>query len=276
LASSLGACIPPTEVVRLDLPVARLEPGVAPVPARPDQPIVFVATPVQLAAFGGVERNAQGQLLPLNIRVPQAGVPTTHTIVAPSETPSLVGTDLYPQFNLRTIPLLPYGSFWVELGNSSDQPITIEPTQIHLVAGGKELKPLVDSGAQEGRFSRTIQAISQEAHRTGRPAFSNSAGDLHRALTRFEKPVTIPAHGSYKGFVLFDTNCLNADEYNAFLQKAGALTLELRDREKTLASVSFTATQKPLGSVCLPGTKAPSFALCEVLVPEAPISAQKQ
>ncbi len=89
--------------------------------------------------------------------------------MSPTEEPSLVGADLYPQFNYRTVPLLPYGAFFVQIGNHSDHPLTIDPTRLRLLANGQEVKPLPDSGAQEGRYTRILNEIGQQGRHLGSP-----------------------------------------------------------------------------------------------------------
>jgi hypothetical protein len=263
LSLCLTACETVNPLVRADLPVSELEPPVATAKTQPA--VTFLAVPAQLGSYNGVMKDNDGQTLPVNVRVPQVGVPGTRAIVSPAEEPSLFGNDLYPRFNYRTVPLLPYGSFFVQIGNHSDHGLTIDPTRIHLIAGGKEVKPLVDSGAQEGRLHRIVEDLGLEGRHLGRP---NTRGLelLVRALRRLDKTVTIEPGSTYEGYVIFDTNSFNADEYSAFLQKVGSLELQLTDGSQTLASVQFTTKTEGLHSICLPGTKQPSFERCEVLV----------
>jgi hypothetical protein len=263
LGVGLTACVTTGPMLRTDLQVSELEPPVATAPTQ--STISFLAVPAQLGSFNGVMKDKSGEVLPVSVRVPQTGVPGTRTIISPTEEPSLAGTDLYPQFNYRTVPLLPYGSFFVQIGNHSNNAFTIDPTRVHLIAGGKQIKPLVDSGSQEGRYGRIVEAIGQEGRHLGTPRMSMSVGNLQRELRRLDKTVTIEPGQSYEAYVIFDTNSFNADEYNAFLQRAGSLELQLTDGSQTIASVHFATKAASLHSVCLPGTKQPSFERCEVL-----------
>jgi hypothetical protein len=275
---------PPLSAV---VPTTHLVPEIAATDAA--QPVTMRAAPVQLGSEYGVGRDAAHRLLPVAMQLEL--VPTGPFRALPwwSDTQPFLHSADYERsgasaslaernsdelvpvadesgprvFAARTVPLLPYGAFWVEVTNHSDHAITVGPKQLRLRDGSQTRSPLADRGSIQGRYDLVLRGVA--VHGFGDMVASDDQARARDALPMFDHPVTIQPGAVFSGYVVFDTKSYTADEYNAFLAHAGQLTLELTDAATTLASVAFQGQSKSLPALCLPGTAHPSFARCEVV-----------
>jgi hypothetical protein len=165
-------------------------------------------------------------------------------------------------FNARTVPLLPYGAFWVEVTNHGEHAIAVGPKQLRLRDGSSTSRSLADRGSIQGRYDLVLRGVA--VHGFGDMVANAEQNRARDALPMFDHAVTLAPGDVFSGYVVFDTKSYTADEYNEFLAHAGALTVELTDATTTLASVAFQSQRRSLPAFCLPGTQHPSFARCEV------------
>ncbi len=281
--SLLGACAsgPP---MHADMPTTHLVPEIA--ANESGQPVTLRAAPVQLGSEYGVGRDAAHRLLPVSMQLelvptdPFRPLPwwsstqplmhTTNTAASrladgrPRLPHGPAGDESGPRvFNARTVPLLPYGAFWVEVTNHGDHAITVGPKQLRLRDGGTTRRSLADRGSIQGRYDLVLRGV--RVHGFGDMVANEEQTRARDALPMFDHAVTLAPGEAFSGYVVFDTKSYTADEYNAFLAHASGLTLELTDATTTLlASVAFQSQSKSLPALCLPGTQHPSFARCEV------------
>jgi hypothetical protein len=268
------------------MPTTHLVPEIA--ANESGQPVTLRAAPVQLGSEYGVGRDAAHRLLPVSMQLelvptsPFGALPwwsdsqpllhtgeydhggATATLTARSSDEIVpAGDESGPRvFNARTVPLLPYGSFWVEVTNHGDHAITVGPKQLRLRDGGTTRRSLADRGSIQGRYDLVLRGV--RVHGFGDMVANEEQTRARDALPMFDHAVTLAPGEAFSGYVVFDTKSYTADEYNEFLAHAGALTLELTDATTTLASVAFQSQSKSLPALCLPGTQHPSFARCEV------------
>ncbi|MEO6955083.1 MAG: hypothetical protein ABI321_25005 [Polyangia bacterium] len=254
------ACAAPLLPIRTTLPIARLVTSARTEP--PTQGFTLWAEPVQLGQFDGVGTNERGVAIPVAVRVPQ-GVPTTASFSDLAEEPAVVGSDIWPKFDRRTVALLPFGAFWIEVGNHSALPVTVTPAQLHLRIDTRTVPLIADNGATYGRWRRTFDALA--GHRVGSPVLDNAIRSTREALRTFDAPAVIQPGHAWRGYAVFDTQAFSADEYNRMLKDAGTLELAAGP-----AVTTFAVETQPLEVVCLPKTLKPDFIHCEALVRPKP------
>jgi hypothetical protein len=159
------------------------------------------------------------------------------------------------------VPLVPYAGFWVTIGNTSATALTVAPKALTLVSDDASYQPISDSGALYGRFLADVNAARM---RYGRPTLDWSFMGEWRELPFMKGNVTIPAHGQWSGYIVFDVGAYTADEYDAFLRRAGNLTVSLTPAQAAPLSIAFSTKQRELPVVCASGIERATFAACVV------------
>ena len=235
------------------------------------QDVTLAVAPVQLGTWIGPGELPSGAHAAVAVRVPERSVPTTRWFETPDVEPTLLSMQIWPHFNLHTIPLMPYGTFWIEVTNHTSAPISLDGRHLALEIGGRRMPALADRGEISGRWNLTLRALWHI--RLSDPYIDPALLNVQVMLPRLDKPVQLQPGATWKGFVAFDIgNRYTADEYNQLLTEAGGATVELDAGSDAKASVVFKAEPKPFAAVCLPGTKVPSYVRCEVLAQhDAPV-----
>lgn len=266
MMAMVGLCLvgcasaPPAKTT---MTVTHLTPEIAPMPANDGRLLTFAVAPVQLGSFAGLVAGPSGERIPLAVRVPQRGAVILTPTIPLHETPGLIENHYTSYFDRRTIPLVPFAGFWVGIGNQSDAEVVIASRDLVLVAGGKRFPVIADPGALYGRFRRTVVALGSQ--RLGQPLLYTAVDGLQRSLPFLGGEVRLAPRGQWQGYVVFDVGAFTADEYDAFLRDAGAITVSLTAPGSAPSTVSFSSERRDLSTVCLPRTPTPSFARCEVL-----------
>ena len=258
---------------RVSLSVTRLVADAMPAPAQAVPPVDLFAVPVQLDSVEGPGLDAEGNALFVGIRMLRGSMNTTSDAAGSvvrgkpgrrggsrgigDQMPFPVANELLgPALGNQTIPLLPYGAFWIEVTNRGDRAIVVDPKPMHLRYDGQTRSALPDSGALEGRYQLVLLDL---------PPIGSEEREAHHALPILRRRVTLPPGGSWRGYVVFDTGSYTADEYNDFLAQSGGITLELSDGSLGLAAAHFEARRDALAALCPAGTRKPSFDRCGIL-----------
>ena len=196
---------------------------------------------VLLGPLGGVALADAPTLAPATATSSQGGVGVE---VSPVQVGQLTApSDADRHGAVATIPLLPYGSFFVSLKNDTSAPITVQPAQLSLVVSGKAMKPLTERAKLDARWKGDAFDDSEYALR-GRLVVGDQASGLHRALQVLTSKVVVAPHGTWSGFVIFDVGRRSAEAWTKLLTKAHEVRIELALPGSRVAT-SFVAVSQP-------------------------------
>src|SRR6185503_6796624 len=117
-----------------------------------------VVEPVDLARFVNRARFPDGTRALVAARVVTTPPVDGKWAVPPDIEPTLVGRASRPRFSARTVPLLPYGSFWIEITNGETAAIFLSPAQLTLALGPRRFTAIADDEAAAKLWSATLVA----------------------------------------------------------------------------------------------------------------------
>jgi hypothetical protein len=259
---------------RTVLPVTRLVADAVPSPSG--SRVDLYAVPVQFDSVNGQGADASGYAPPVAIRLAREVVTTPGGWASTSAAaPTRVLTRAYSGWSERaipgqlafssttllvagslgdqTVPLLPYGAFWIEVTNRGEHDFVLDPKRMRLRSSDPKLGAVLDAGAIEGRYQIMLGSL---------PPIDPTQLAERDDLRVLRRAVRLAAGASWKGYVVFDAGSYTADEYIAFLAQSGGVTLELSDGGRAVALAHFDTHTETVDATC-PGTaRTPSVARC--------------
>jgi len=228
-----------------------------------DGPITMNVEPVEVGRFVNRAAFSDGTHPTLAARVVTAPPVDGNWSIAPDIEPTLTGTTRRPRFAARTVPTLPYGSFWIEITNGSRRALFLSPAALTLVLGRRRFHAVTREEDAVKLCAATLSAFPRG--RLGTPWIDVELETMHDTLPLFDKELEIAPGDTWRGFALFEIGAYTADAYDGALAHDAA-ELVLTVDGTPAARVRFRVVSAKLPALCLPGTNRPSAARCEVLV----------
>ena len=219
----------------------RILPATVVRPASDSMPVTLVVAPVQAVPTTVVDR--YGHALPATVK---------ETLLTYCNADSIKHgvrdqcgeDDIEAQTYLA--PTLPYGSFFVSIGNTTAQPMTVTPAQLALTERGKthavvSSEKKLDARWQDALWADYVTGVS--SHMFVPPI----EAAIHTKLPLMTGAVTIAPHSAWHGYVTFDVSATNRSDYKAFLRDAEQLTVTLKTAEGPVAA-TFTTSHTHVAS----------------------------
>jgi hypothetical protein len=231
---------------------------------------------VQIDSVEGQGKDASGYAPPVAIRFARGMVTTGGGMASnPQAAPIRVLTKAYSGWSERaipgqlafpsatmltegelgnqTVPLLPYGAFWVEVTNRGEHAFVLDPKRMRLHSSDPKLGAVLDAGAIEGRYQIMLGSF---------PPIDSTQLAERDDLRVLRRAVRLEPGTSWKGYVVFDAGSYTADEYEAFLAQSGGVTLEISDGGHAIALAHFDAHAETVDAICPAHARTPSLARC--------------
>jgi hypothetical protein len=213
---------------------------------------------VFLLPFGHVA-SAEERILPATIVRPATEQVPVTLVVAPVQTHQTTVVDRYGEVQSATVahtvdwldrsgveektdhaPTLPYGAFFVSIGNTTAQPMTVTPAQLAMTERGKthavvSSDKTLDARWQDALWADFVSDVSRHMFVPGAEAA------IHTRLPLMTAAVTIAPHSAWHGYVVFDVGATKRSDYTAFLRDAQQLSITLKTAQGPVAATFVTS-----------------------------------